>query len=62
MNKAIQFLREAYSELTKATWLGRKQVFQSTIFVFLVVIFFSIYISAVDFGLSRIIGAVLGGR
>jgi len=62
MNKAIQFVREAYSELSKATWLGRKQVFQSTIFVFMVVIFFSIYISAVDFGLSRIIGAVLGGR
>ncbi|MDD4005020.1 MAG: preprotein translocase subunit SecE [Elusimicrobiaceae bacterium] len=62
MNKAIQFVKEAYSELSKATWLNRKQVFQSTIFVFMIVLFFSIYISAVDFGLSRILSAVLGGR
>ena len=62
MNKAIEFGKEAYSELSKATWLTRKQVFQSTIFVFMVVIVFAIYVSVIDFGLSRLLTAVLGGR
>ncbi|NLO91681.1 MAG: preprotein translocase subunit SecE [Elusimicrobia bacterium] len=62
MNKAVQFVKEAYTELTKATWLSRKNVIQSTILVFLVVILVSAYVNAIDFGLSFLIGAILGGR
>jgi len=62
MNKAIQFAKEAYTELTKSTWLTRQQVVQSTIFVFIIVILVAIYVSALDFGLSRLVGALLGGR
>ncbi|MFA5162893.1 MAG: preprotein translocase subunit SecE [Elusimicrobiales bacterium] len=62
MDKAAQFLKEAYSELSKATWMPRSQVVQSTIFVFMVVILVALYVSAIDFGLSKLLGVVLGGR
>jgi preprotein translocase subunit SecE len=62
MNKAIGFIKEAYVELTKATWLSRKQVIQSTIFVFIVVILVALYINLVDSGLSLLLRKLLGGR
>ncbi|MFH1619992.1 MAG: preprotein translocase subunit SecE [bacterium] len=62
MNKAIQFLKEVYGELTKTTWLSRQDVIRSTIAVGIIVLLMSIYISSVDFGLSVFLGAVLGGR
>lgn len=62
INKAVQFIKEAYSELTKSTWLSRKHVVQSTILVFVIVILVAAYVNAIDFGLSLLIGAILGGR
>ena len=62
MDKAIQFFREAYSELSKATWLTRSQVIQSTIFVFVVVIVVAAYVNLIDVGLGKLLGMVIGGR
>ena len=62
MDKAAQFVKEAYSELAKASWMPRNQVVQSTFFVFLVVILVALYVNAIDFGLSNLLGVVLGGR
>lgn len=62
MNKITRFLKEVYEELTKVTWLARKDVVRSTIAVSFVVILVSIYISVVDFGLNTVLKAVLGGR
>ena len=62
MNKITGFLKEVYEELTKVTWLGRKDVIRSTVAVSFVVVLISIYISVVDFGLTAFLKAILGGR
>lgn len=59
INKAVKFVKEAYSELSKVTWLKKAQVVQSTIFVFIIVLLVSLYINAVDFGLSKLLGFIL---
>jgi preprotein translocase SecE subunit len=62
MNKITSFIKEVYQELSKATWLGKKDVMRSTIAVSFVVILVSIYISLVDFGLNAALKTILGGR
>lgn len=62
MNKAIQFLKESVGELKKSTWLSRQEVVQSTILVLIVVALVSLYVGVIDFGLTRILGFVVGGR
>ena len=62
MNKITSFLKEVYEELTKVTWLARKDVVRSTIAVSFVVIIVAIYVSLVDMGLTTMLKAILGGR
>ncbi len=62
MNKAIQFVKDSVSELKKSTWLSRTEVIQSTILVGIVVVLVSAYVGIIDFGLTRILGVVVGGR
>ena len=62
MKKIIEFLKGVYEELSKVTWLNRQDVIKSTIAVTVVVIIVAIYISLVDFGLSKIVGGLIGGR
>ena len=59
IKKAIQFFREAYYELTKVTWLGKKEVVGTTIIVVIFVIIMSIFVSFVDMVLGRVIGFIL---
>lgn len=59
INKGVKFVKEAYSELTKVTWLKKAQVVQSTIFVFIIVLLISAYINLVDFGLSNLLRFIL---
>ena len=62
MEKITSFLKEAYQELTKVTWLTRNDVVRSTFAVSIVVLIVAMYVSAVDFGLSIILGSIIGGR
>ena len=62
MNTVILFVKECYEELAKVTWLTKKEVVASTIIVFVIVFLFSAYVSSIDFGLSYIIRALIGGR
>lgn len=62
MNKIISFLREVYEELTKVTWLARKDVVRSTVAVSFVVILVAIYVSVIDLGLNIFIKSIIGGR
>ena len=62
MNKITSFLKEVYIELTKVTWLGRKDVVRSTVAVSFVVILIAIYVSLVDLGLNTMLKVILGGR
>lgn len=62
MNKAINFLKQCMSELKKSTWLSRKEVTQSTILVAIVVALVAMYVGVIDFGLTKVLGLVVGGR
>ena len=57
--KAAQFLREVKVELKKVTWPSRKQTIGSTVVVIALVIIISIFLGAVDLGLSSLIRIVL---
>ena len=61
-NKAINFLKQSVGELRKSTWLSRQEVVQSTILVAIVVALVSAYVSVIDFGLTKVLGFVIGGR
>ena len=58
----INFLKEAWAELRKSTWLTRQQAVGSTVVVVALVVVVSIFISGVDFALSLVLGALLGAR
>ena len=62
MNKAINFLKESVAELKKSTWLSRQEVAQSTFLVAIVVVLVAAYVGAIDFGLTKLLGAVIGGH
>ncbi|MBR2392720.1 MAG: preprotein translocase subunit SecE [Elusimicrobiaceae bacterium] len=62
MNKAINFLKQSVGELRKSTWLSRQEVVQSTILVAIVVALVAAYVSVIDFGLTEVLGFVIGGR
>ncbi|MDE2142860.1 MAG: preprotein translocase subunit SecE [Elusimicrobia bacterium] len=62
MNIATQFLKEAYSELKQSSWLTREQAIDSTKAVAILVAIMALYISGVDYVLSILVRAVLGGR
>ena len=62
MNKAINFLKQSVGELRKSTWLSRQEVVRSTILVMIVVALVSAYVGVIDFGLTKVLGAVVGGR
>ena len=62
MNKAIQFIKDSVAELKKSTWLSRQEVIQSTILVGIVVVLVSAYVGIIDFGLTRLLGAIVGGN
>ena len=62
MNKAINFLKESVAELRKSTWLSRQEVFWSTVLVGIVVALVAVYVSVIDFGLTELLGKVIGGN
>lgn len=59
IKRAIQFFKEAYYELTKVTWLGKKEVFGTTVVVVIFVIIMALFVSGVDIVLGGIIGRIL---
>jgi preprotein translocase subunit SecE len=57
--KTAQFLREVKVELKKVAWPSRKQTIGSTVVVIALVMIISIFLGAVDLGLSSLIRIVL---
>jgi preprotein translocase subunit SecE len=55
----IQFVKEAYAELRKVTWLSRKEAVASTVVVIILVILIAIFVGFTDFVLARILGILL---
>ncbi len=60
MNIAINFFKEAYSELKQSTWLTRQQAIDSTKAVVILVVLMALYVSGVDYVLSILVRSVLG--
>ena len=60
MNFAAQFLKEAYYELRKSSWLSRQEAVESTRAVVIIVVLIAIYVASIDFVLSVILGSILG--
>lgn len=57
---ALQFLREAKMELKKVKWPTRKELLASTAVVIALVLLVSFYLGVIDFGLIKIIKAIVG--
>jgi preprotein translocase subunit SecE len=55
----IQFLKEAYAELKKVTWLSRKEVLASTIVIIILVAIIAVFVGFTDLVLARILGMLL---
>lgn len=54
------FLKEAYYELRKSSWLSRQEAADSTKVVILIVALMSMYVAGIDFVLSILMTALLG--
>ncbi|MDR3049785.1 MAG: preprotein translocase subunit SecE [Elusimicrobiota bacterium] len=59
VKKAVLFFRDAYYELTKVTWLGRKEAVGTTIVITFFIIIMSLFVSLVDLILGKLIGVIL---
>ncbi|MEF3280434.1 MAG: preprotein translocase subunit SecE [Elusimicrobiota bacterium] len=58
----ISFIKEAYAELKRVTWLSKQDVIRATSGVFIVVIFFALYVGLLDFLISKIAIIFVGAR
>ncbi len=54
-----RFFREVRAELSKVTWVGRKEVMSGTIAVLVLSAFIALFLSLVDAGLSTLVRLVL---
>ena len=59
IQKGLQFFREVRVELKKVTWPSRKQTTGSTVVVIVLVFIIAAFLGLVDFGLSKLVQAVL---
>ena len=62
MKKAIDFVKQSIGELKKSTWLSRQEVIQSTFLVAVVVVLVALYVGVIDWGLTGVLGKVVGGH
>lgn len=59
---AIQFLRDARTELKKVKWPTRKELIASTVIVIVLILAVAIFLGLIDFGLMRAIEGIVGNR
>ncbi len=59
VRNAIQFFKEAYAELSKVTWLSRREAVASTLIVVILVVLVAVFVGFVDFILARILGIIV---
>lgn len=56
---AVTFVAEAWQELKKVTWPGRKETFGTTMVVLFLVFVISSYLGLVDLGLSALLKRIM---
>ena len=57
---AVQFLRDAKTELKKVKWPTRKELIASTVIVIVLVLAVALFLGLIDFGLMKAIKGILG--
>lgn len=57
---AIQFLRDARTELKKVKWPTRKELIASTVIVIALVLAVALFLGLIDFGLMKVIKGIVG--
>ena len=60
ISRAVQFLREARTELKKVKWPTKKELFASTAVVIVLTLVVAFFLGLVDFGLIKIIKVIVG--
>lgn len=60
VSKAIQFVREAKTELKKVKWPTKKELMASTAVVIVLSLVVAFYLGIIDFGLIKIIKLIIG--
>jgi preprotein translocase subunit SecE len=56
---SVQFVKEAWQELKKVNWPGRKETLGGTGVVLILVIIISVFLGLIDFGLSRLVRQII---
>ena len=56
IEKIRQFLREVRAEMEKVSWPGRQEVQAATIVIIALVVLLAVFIGAVDYVVSRVLG------
>jgi preprotein translocase subunit SecE len=62
LNKYTGFLSDVWMEMKKVSWPTRRQVITETIVVLVVLVFFSVLITALDRGFGFAFNALLFGK
>ncbi len=60
MKKLIEFLKNAWLELKKVAWPGKKEIIASTLIVVIVTIILMIYLGVIDFLLTKAVKIIFG--
>jgi preprotein translocase subunit SecE len=56
---SVQFIKEAWQELKKVNWPGRKETIGGTGVVLILVLIISIFLGLIDFSLSRLVRQII---
>ena len=59
LDNVVTFLKEAYAELQKVTWLSRKEVIGSTMVIIVLIMIISVFVAFIDFVFLKLIGMIL---
>jgi len=58
-SNSVQFVKEAWQELKKVNWPGRKETLGGTGVVLILVIIISVFLGLIDFSLSRLVRQII---
>ena len=59
LKRAQEFVREVVAEFRKVAWPSRQELINSTVVVITVTVVVSLFLGAVDVGLTRIVERIL---
>ena len=58
-SKLVSYFKSSFAELKKVTWPSRQETFQKTIIVIIISLFVAVYLGALDYVLTKLLGVVI---